>query len=403
MPLVKRAISAAMSRREFLRLGGMGLLLAGFTGGLTSCDRSSDPETDTVIRVPKGFVPRIVARTGFRSSTKSSYLWHEAPDGGACFDTGDGGWIYVSNSESQANSGRVSALRFDRDGAVIDSYAILSGGAQKCSGGPTPWGTWLACEETPDGQVWECDPFAVKPPKAFPGMGIYKHESACVDPATRQIYMTEDVDGGCLYRYTPQDALAIPAPDLGFGLLEVATEVNGRIVWEPIPDPLAKTQALRYQVSGNARFEGGEGIDLYDHFVRFTTKFDNRVWEIDLSDNRIRTMYDLSGKIHDVDDLTHTPNGNILVAEDGTYMRVLYLPADGSPALTLLQLPDHTHSEITGLAFDPGGTRLYFSSQRGNTGKSNNGITFELQGDFSSLGPRPILETWVLEHRDISI
>ncbi|MGD2172195.1 MAG: DUF839 domain-containing protein [Gammaproteobacteria bacterium] len=399
----KLGLAAAMSRREFLQLGGKGILLAGFAGSLASCGRSPDPETETVIRVPDGFVPRIVARSGYRSSADSSYPWHEAPDGGACFDTGDGGWIYVSNSESQANSSSIGALRFDLDGAVIDSYAVSTGGIIKCSGGPTPWGSWLACEEITDGQVWECDPFGVNPAKAFPRMGRYKHESACVDPHTRQIYMTEDVPGGGFYRFTPQDALAVAVPDLELGLLEVATEVGGRIIWEPIPDPLGKTRPLRYQISGSARFDGGEGIDWYDRFVRFDTRYDNRIWELDLSDNSFRTKYDLSGQINHVGDLTHTANGNILIAEGGAYMRVLYLPADGSPAITLLQLPYHIHSEVTGLAFDPSGTRLYFSSQRGNTGQGKNGITFELQGDFTSLPPSPRLQTWVLDHREIAI
>jgi len=402
MPTTKPVITAEISRRKFLRMGGKGLLVAGFAGSLAACGRHSSPETETVIRVPKGFVPRIVARTGYRSSSKSSYLWHQSPAGGACFATGDHGWIYVSNCESGADYRNVSALRFDSNGVIIDSYPVLTGGREKRSGGPTPWGTWLACEEIPDGQVWECDPFAVNPPKAFPGLGLFRHQSACVNPLTWQIYMTEDEDGGCLYRFTPQDALAVAAPDLELGILEVATEVGSRVVWEPIPDPLAKTNPLRLQISGSTRFAGGGGIDLYDHFVRFSTKFDNHVWELDLSNKSLRTKYNLTGQINDVDDLTHTASGNILVAEDGAYMRVLYLFADGSPALTLLQLPEHPHSEITGLAFEPSGTRLYFSSQRGNTGDDTNGITFELKGDFSSLGPSSRLETWVLDHRKIA-
>jgi len=67
-----------------------------------------------------------------------------------------------------------------------------------------------------------------------------------------------------------------------------------------------------------------------------------------------------------------------------------------------VQLPDHRFSEITGLAFAPGGKRLYFSSQRGSTDDRADGITFELVGDFSRLNlTRPLVE-WYLEHRDLT-
>jgi len=41
-------------------------------------------------------------------------------------------------------------------------------------------------------------------------------------------------------------------------------------------------------------------------------------------------------------------------------------------------------SEIAGPAFSPDGTRLYFSSQRGTSGQSSGGITYEISGPFFS-------------------
>ena len=57
-------------------------------------------ETKTPILVPEGFALRIVARSGYLSGSNSDSLWHQAPDGGACFDSGDGGWICLSNPEA---------------------------------------------------------------------------------------------------------------------------------------------------------------------------------------------------------------------------------------------------------------------------------------------------------------
>ena len=75
-----------LSRRRFLQRGGA-LLAAGYGFGLAGCAPSPLPETETRIRVPRGFEPRLVARSGYPSTPNSEYLWHVSPDGGACFDT----------------------------------------------------------------------------------------------------------------------------------------------------------------------------------------------------------------------------------------------------------------------------------------------------------------------------
>lgn len=135
-----------------------------------------DPDANG-IRIAPGFTARIVGRSSKPPIEGKDVLWHSAPDGGATFPTDDGGWIYVSNSEVPI-AGGASALRFDATGTLVDVYRILEGTNLNCAGGPTPWNTWLSCEEVYKGRVYECDPRGGREAIVRPALGTFKHEAA---------------------------------------------------------------------------------------------------------------------------------------------------------------------------------------------------------------------------------
>ncbi len=60
-------------------------------------------------------------------------------------------------------------------------------------------------------------------------------------------------------------------------------------------------------------------------------------------------------------------------------MQIVTILPDGE-LVPMLQVVGQDRSEITGPAFDPSGTRLYFSSQRG--GEEGRGLTYEITGPF---------------------
>ena len=376
-----------MKRRELLKLGvyGGGLLWTGRIAGSSSDQQKRIPllpADANGVRLPEGCSSRIVAESSISPLGGCEYVWHAAPDGGACFEDDGGGWIYVSNSELDDYGGGVGALRFDADGRLVDAYPVLRGTSRNCSGGATPWGTWLSCEEIDRGRVWECDPQGIKAAVVRPALGVFRHEAATVDSLNRKLYLTEDQSDGCLYRFTPFDY-----PDLSAGKLEAARVVSGetgKLEWLEIRDPSAKKTATRFQTQAT-QFRGGEGIVYFGGKVYFTTKGDNRVWVLDINSQVISILYDdstfLDPVLTGVDNITVSSDGSLYVAEDGGNMQIVVIENDGA-INPLIELEGHDKSEIAGIAFSPDGSRLYFSSQRGKSGDDLDGLTFEIQGPF---------------------
>ncbi|MFI5526181.1 alkaline phosphatase PhoX [Streptomyces platensis] len=384
-----------MERRTFLRGAVIGTSAAAFGGTLMHGAASAAPAQNgpgpygalgaanaNGIQLPSGFTSRVIARSG-QAVSGTSYTWHHAPDGGACFADGSG-WIYVSNSEINPGGG-ASAVRFNSSGTVTGAYRILSNTRQNCAGGATPWNTWLSCEEVGLGSVYETDPWGVNAATRRDAMGKFKHEAAAADPVRKVVYMTEDESDGCFYRFTPTTWGNLSAGTLQ--VLVAGTGTSGSFTWATVPDPDGSPTTTRNQVSGAKRFNGGEGCHYAGDTVWFTTKGDNRLWQLNLTNSTYELAYDDNlvnpgtAPLTGVDNVTGSSSGDLFVAEDGGNMEICLITPDDIVA-PFLRITGQSSSEITGPAFSPDGTRLYFSSQRGTSGSSSGGITYEVTGPF---------------------
>lgn len=367
-------------------IGGTGGVGGALISNIANLGPLQDPD-ENGLRLPVGFTSRVIARSN-TAVEGTGYVWHNAPDGGAVFTTDDGGWIYVSNSESPATlTGGASAIRFSADGDIVDAYRLLADTNLNCAGGPTPWGTWLSCEETPTGRVWECDPLGQSAAVVRPAMGVFKHEAAAVDAANMHAYLTEDELDGRFYRFV------FDAPgDLSTGELQAAQVLGGgpegAVEWHTVPDPSGASMATRYQVAASTPFNGGEGIWYHEGVIYFATKGDNRVWTYETDTSTLTILYDAATSdtpiLTGVDNLTVSPAGDVVVGEDGGDMQVVAIAADDT-VVPLVQVTGQALSEITGPAFGPSLQRLYFSSQRGADGGdplARSGITYEVSGPF---------------------
>lgn len=386
-----------MKRRNFLRAAVVGAGVTAFGNRLSGSALAAPAQNGPSpygplqaadangIQLPAGFTSRVIARSG-RQVASTGYTWHNAPDGGAVFADGTG-WIYVSNSEISPGGG-ASAVRFDADANITSAYRILANTRLNCAGGKTPWETWLSCEEVDLGFVYECSP---KGPASTavqrPAMGKFKHEAAAADPVRKVVYLTEDVSDGCFYRFVPTTW-----GDLSAGALQVlraGSATSGSFTWANVPDPDGSPTATRNQVSGAKRFSGGEGLHYANDTAWFTTKGDNRVWQLNLTTSTYELAYDDSlvspgsAPLTGVDNVTGTSSGDLFVAEDGGNMEICIITPNDIVA-PFLRINGQGLSEICGPAFTPAGNRLYFSSQRGTSGSTSGGITYEVTGPFRS-------------------
>ena len=427
-----------------------------------SKDNSLKPDPRGIIDLPEGWQYTIVARRG--EEMDDGLLVPGFQDGMAAFPGESGQVILVCNHEIYAHQSPSGAfgIRSERLGAEgkrplydfgsgitpglggtttihydpkrrerTDMHMSLLGTEVNCAGGPTPWGSWLSCEECfidpgtsfqrgnvvhrekKHGYIFEVPASATEAVEPVPltQMGRFEHEAAAVDPATGVVYLTEDRHRGLLYRYLPNvpgklheggqlQALAIKGRDKfdtrnwsDPTVMPVGEWFETRWVDLPEPDVVENDLRLRGAAMGAAPFARGEGICYADGdiFITATIGGPQRLGQVfdyvpspiegnsdeESQPGKIKLLAqsDTDSILRHADNVTMSPWGDLVVCEDtAEHCGLVGIRPDG----TQYPIADnaHTRSELAGVCFSPDGKVMFVNIQV-------NGITLAITGPWS--------------------
>jgi len=305
---------------------------------------------------------------------------------------------------------------------VLREFVSLSGTIVNCAGGPTPWGSWLTCEESTQGlaqgwtrnhgYVFEVAAISNRQMGALPlrAMGRFVHEAVAVDPATGIVYETEDQPTAGFYRFIPStrqllanggvlQILAVkgsPKHDAATG------QTVGRVlpvVWITIPDPDPVSAATdpgavfkQGHGAGAARFSRLEGCWHGDDSIYFSATDGGdakagQVWRYrptSAAEGELTLVFESPSRevLDSPDNITVAPGGGVVICEDGGGEQFIRgLTHDGrlfDLAKNLLNA-----SEFAGACFSPDGRTLFVNTQGSTVDDGVElGMTFAIQGPW---------------------
>lgn len=451
-----------LSRRRFL--GATGATALGFAGLQAYCTSSmtaaraaaaeasseaagygplvADPEG--IFNLPKGFSYRILSREG--DEMADGFRVPGNFDGMASFPGPDGSVLLVRNheltpgdsrrgpfnqnklldkldadkiydrgsGETPAQGGTTTVVYNPRTGKIEREFLSLAGTTRNCAGGPTPWGSWISCEESVDraegrmeknhGYNFEVPASAevgIVAPVPLKAMGRFNHEAVAVDPESGIVYQTEDRGDGLIYRFIPdepgnlvrggklQALVVIDSPSLdtrnwGEDGPTVSPGERMAVRWIDMDDVESPKDDLRHRGfdAGAAMFARGEGMWYGNDAIYFASTnggkaLKGQVWryvpsahEGDAEREAEHPGYlelfvepNDGNLVENCDNLTVAPWGDIILAEDGVggeaaaeqYLRGV--TPDGELYTLAKNARDAT--ELAGVNFSPDGQTLF--------------------------------------------
>ena len=380
-----------------------------------------------VVELPAGFDYQVISRAGERMN--DGFFVPAAHDGMAAFPGPNGTTVLVRNHELDLNMlaegpfgpgaelrsrldssliydqapgpGGTTTLVYDTRRKTLERQSLsLTGTIRNCAGGPTPWGSWISCEETVQladarhkqnhGYNFEVPAMAdgVVTPTPLKAMGRFYHEAIAVDAQTGIVYQTEDRDDSLLYRFIPErrgdlasggqlQALAIrdlPSADMRNWMAQsIPVGRTFEADWIDLDDVQSPKDDLRVRgfAAGAARFARGEGMWAGQGVIYFActsggSSKAGQIWKYvpDANGGKLQLFIEPNDTsvLEMADNITVAPWGDLIICEDGPNgNHVLGVTPQGR----LYQLARNVMntSEFAGAVFSPDGSTLFVNIQ----------------------------------------
>lgn len=411
------------------------------------------PAAKDWLELPEGFQSKIISRRG--EVMTDGFLVPGRADGMAAFmerdrvilirnhevspgDVNDGAFgkglsLYKNLSreyfydygygKTPSLGGTTTLIYNERTQAVESQFISLAGTNRNCAGGPTPWNSWITCEEDiavkstlseiDHGYNFEIPASARKPvlPVPFKAMGRFNHEAVCVDPHSGIVYQTEDRGDGLIYRFIPTrpghlhsggvlQALAIRGQkSFDTRNWEIATMQPGKaydVEWITMTQTDSPEDDLRYRGfdKGCAVFARGEGMWFGNYEVYFACtnggkRKTGQVFRyVPSPEEGTAAELQKPGQLilfaepnntdllKFCDNLTVSPWGDVILVEDtnGSHIRGI------TPEGKIYNIGRNTGSgsELAGVCFSPSGKTMFVNIQE-------QGLTFAITGPWENL------------------
>lgn len=316
--------------------------------------------------------------------------------------------VYDTDINKQPLGGGTSTIVYNtKTQSVEREFMSLLGTLRNCSGGITPWGSWLTCEEAVNtasehnfkdhGYVFEVPATAKSMVKATPiiAMGRFNHEAACVDPRTGIVYMTEDRGDSLFYRFIPNkkgdlhaggrlQAMVIkdkPQFDTrNWKSSAMSLHQDFAVSWIDLDNPQAPKDDLRVRgyAAGGAVFARGEGIYFGDNEMYFCCtnggakkvgqimKYVPSLHEGTTKETALPGVLSLFVESPGIetfnygDNVAVAPNGHLIVCEDQYTKNVNNLLRGVTPQGKVYELAKvRWQTEPAGACFSPDGQTMF--------------------------------------------